>query len=277
MRRLLWVVPIVVLLAVAGWWFLRPAEDGPLKVETVEVVARMPHDSGAFTQGLFFDGGNLVESTGEEGTSGIRRVKLATGEVLASNELPSPYFGEGVVRWKDRLYQLTWKDQKGFIYDANTLTPKGEFAYKGEGWGLTQDGQSIIMSDGTATLRFLDPETMAQKSTIQVTANGCPVTQLNEIEWIDGEVWANIWQTDLIARIDPTTGKVKSFVDVAALGPVNPGVDEVPNGIAYDAAGKRIFVTGKMWPELYQVRVTSGPASGAANDAAAKLTSCQPS
>lgn len=279
MRRYWWLLPLLVLLAIAGWWFLlrAPAEDAAPKVETVEVVARMPHDSGAFTQGLSFDGGTLIESTGEEGTSGIRRVKLDTGEVLASKDLDLPYFGEGSVRWKDKLYQITWKDQKGFIFDAATLAPKGEFAYKGEGWGLTQDGSSIIMSDGTAVLRFLDPETMAQKSTLAVTAKGCPVSQLNELEWIDGEIWANIWQTDLIARIDPKTGKVKSFVDVAALGPVNPGIDEVPNGIAYDAAGKRIFVTGKMWPELYQVRVTEGPASGAANDAAAKLTSCQPS
>lgn len=276
MRRLLWLLPIV-LLAVAGWFLLQPAADAAPRVEAVEIVAKLPHDSGAFTQGLFFDGGNLVESTGEEGTSGIRRVKLDSGEVLASNELPSPYFGEGVVRWKDRLYQLTWKDQKGFVYDAATLAPKGEFAYTGEGWGLTQDGSSIIMSDGSATLRFLDPETMAQKSSLAVTAGGCPVKNLNELEWIDSEIWANIWQTDLIARIDPKTGKVKSFVDVAALGPANPGVDEVPNGIAYDAAGKRIFVTGKMWPELYQVRVSEAPASGAANDAAAALMTCQPS
>ena len=252
------------------------AQDEMPKVQTVEVVKTFPHDSQAYTQGLYVDGGTLFESTGEEGTSGIRKVDLDSGEVAAQAPLSPPYFGEGIVGWKDRIYQLTWKDQKGFIYSRADFKPLGEFAYQGEGWGLTHNGKSVIMSDGTATLRFLDPETMAQQSTLAVTANGCPVAQLNELEWIDGEIWANIWQTDLIARIDPGTGKVKSFVDVAALGPPTPGVNEVPNGIAYDAAAKRIFVTGKMWPQLYEVRVSDGPANGAAQDQAAALMRCQP-
>lgn len=251
-------------------------KDETPKVQTVAIVKTYPHDSQAFTQGLYIDGGTLFESTGEEGTSGIRKVTLDTGEVTAQAPLPPPYFGEGIIGWKDRIYQLTWKDQKGFIYNKADLSPKGEFAYAGEGWGLTHNGKSVIMSDGTATLRFLDPETMAQQSTISVTANGCPVTQLNELEWIDGEIWANVWQTDLIARIDPGSGKVKSFVDVAALGPPTPSVDEVPNGIAYDATAKRIFVTGKMWPQLYEVRVTDDPVNGAAQDQAARLMQCQP-
>ncbi|MCX8476381.1 MAG: glutaminyl-peptide cyclotransferase [Sphingomonas sp.] len=262
------------LLALAG---CGGAKDEAPKVQTVEVVKSYPHDAQAFTQGLFYDGGTLFESTGEEGTSGIRKVVLDTGEVTAQAPLSPPYFGEGIIGWKDRIYQLTWKDQKGFIYNRADLSLKGEFGYTGEGWGLTQNGKSVIMSDGTATLRFLDPETMAQQSTLAVTANGCPVAQLNELEWIDGEIWANVWQTDLIARIDPQTGKVRSFVDVSALGPPTPSADEVPNGIAYDAAAKRIFVTGKMWPELYQVRVTDGPANGAAQDQAAALMRCQPS
>jgi glutaminyl-peptide cyclotransferase len=253
------------------------AKDEAPKVQTVEVVKSYPHDSQAFTEGLFLDGGTLFESTGEEGTSGIRKVKLETGEVTAQAPLSAPYFGEGIIGWKDRLYQLTWKDQKGFIYDRATLTPKGEFAYTGEGWGLTHNGKSVIMSDGTATLRFLDPDTMPQHSTLAVAANGCPVSQLNELEWIDGEIWANIWRTDLIARIDPGTGKVKGFVDVSALGPPTPSEDEVPNGIAYDAAAKRIFVTGKMWPQLYEVRVSDDPVNGAAQDQAAALMRCQPS
>lgn len=252
------------------------AQDEMPKVQTVEVVKTFPHDSQAYTQGLYVDGGTLFESTGEEGTSGIRKVNLDSGEVAAQAPLSPPYFGEGIVGWKDRIYQLTWKDQKGFIYSRADFKPLGEFAYQGEGWGLTHNGKSVIMSDGTATLRFLDPETLAQQSTLAVTANGCPVAQLNELEWIDGEIWANIWQTDLIARIDPGTGKVKSFVDVAALGPPTPGVNEVPNGIAYDAAAKRIFVTGKMWPQLYEVRVGDGPANGAAQDQAAALMRCQP-
>jgi glutaminyl-peptide cyclotransferase len=261
------------LLALAGCG----AQEEMPKVQTVEVVKSFPHDSQAFTQGLFYDGGILFESTGEEGTSGIRKVKLDTGEVTAQAPLAAPYFGEGIIGWKDKIYQLTWKDQKGFIYNRADLTLNGEFAYKGEGWGLTQNGKSVIMSDGTATLRFLDPETMAQQSTIAVTANGCPVSQLNELEWVDGEIWANIWQSDLIARIDPATGKVKGFVDVAALGPPAPSVDEVPNGIAYDSAAKRIFVTGKMWPQLYEVKLGDGPANGAAQDQANALMRCQPS
>ena len=141
---------------------------------------------------------------------------------------------------------------------------------------MTHNGKSLIMSDGTATLRFLDPETMAQQSTLDVTANGCPVKELNELEWIQGEIWANIWRTDLIARIDPASGEVKSFVDVSALGPPTPSEDEVPNGIAYDAQGKRIFVTGKMWPQLYEVKVSDAPPNGSAQDQAAALMRCQP-
>ncbi|WP_066799274.1 glutaminyl-peptide cyclotransferase [Sphingomonas soli] len=250
------------------------AKNETPKVQSVEVVKTMPHDSLAFTQGLYFQDGALFEGTGEEGTSGIRKVVPDTGEVVAQNQLDNAYFGEGIVGWKDRIYQLTWKHQKGFIYNAKDLSPVGEFAYNGEGWGLTHDGKSVIMSDGSATLRFLDPDTLAQKSTLAVTANGCPVSQLNELEWIDGEIWANIWRTDLIARIDPASGKVKGFVDVTALGPPTPSEDEVPNGIAYDAATKRIFVTGKMWPQLYQVKLSDAPPAGAANDAAAALMRC---
>ena len=261
------------LLALAG---CGGAQDAPPKVQTVTVVKSYPHDSQAFTEGLFLDDDTLFESTGEEGTSGIRKVNLDTGEVTAQAPLSPPYFGEGIIGWKDRLYQLTWKDQKGFIYDRATLTPKGEFAYTGEGWGLTHNGKSVIMRDGTDKLRFLDPDTMAQQSLLAVTAGGCPVKDLNELEYIDGEIWANIWRTDLIARIDPATGKVKSFVDVSALGPLTPSEDEVPNGIAYDASAKRIFVTGKMWPQLYEVKVSDAPPNGSAQDQAAALMRCQP-
>jgi glutaminyl-peptide cyclotransferase len=253
------------------------AQDEMPKVQTVEVVKSYPHDTQAFTEGLFLDGGTLFESTGEEGTSGIRKVKLDTGEVTAQAPLSAPYFGEGIIGWKDKIYQLTWKDQKGFIYNRADFKPLGEFAYTGEGWGLTHNGKSVIMSDGTDRLRLLDPETMAPQSTLAVTANGCPVKDLNELEYIDGEIWANIWRTDLIARIDPETGKVKSFVDVSALGPPTPSEDEVPNGIAYDATAKRIFVTGKMWPQLYEVKVSDAAPNGSAQDQAAALMRCQPS
>jgi glutaminyl-peptide cyclotransferase len=279
MHRKLLLIVAAALLLLAGGWLLwqRSAADTPPAVQSVQVVRSYAHDPGAFTQGLFFDGGALFEGTGEEGSSGIRKVDLASGQVQAQRELPFPYFGEGIVGWKDKLYQLTWKDGKGFIYNRADFAPKGEFAYPGEGWGLTHDGKSVIMSDGTAVLRFLDPDTLAQQRTLAVTAAGCPVAKLNELEWIDGEIWANIWQTDLIARIDPQSGKVKGFVDVTPLGPTSPDIDEVPNGIAYDAAAKRIFVTGKLWPELYEVRLADAPPTGAATDAAAALMRCQPS
>jgi glutamine cyclotransferase len=265
------VVALLIALALAGWLFLTPAADTKPKVYAAEIVATLPHDPQAFTEGLLFRGGMLYESTGEEGTSGIRRVKLDTGEVLARQELGFPYFGEGIVDWKDRLIQVTWKNQTGFVYGIDDFKQRSSFKYDGEGWGMTQDGSSIILSDGTPTLRFLDPETMAQKSTLTVTSEGCPVANLNELEWVDGEIYANIWQTDLIARIDPKTGAVKSFLDVTALGPPNPGTDDVANGIAYDAAGKRLFVTGKMWPQLYQVRAGT---TAIESPAAAALGAC---
>jgi len=261
MGRRTWfgVVAVLALLAGAGWWLLSPAADPRPKVYAVEVVATLPHDSQAFTEGLLFRDGLLYESTGEEGTSGIRKVKPESGEVLARQELGFPYFGEGIVAWKDRLLQVTWKNQTGFIYGIDDFKPRGSFQYSGEGWGMTEDGTSIILSDGTPTLRFLDPETLAQRRTLAVTVNGCPLANLNELEWIEGEIYANIWQTDLIARIDPASGAVKGFLDVTALGPADAGTDDVANGIAYDAAGKRLFVTGKMWPQLYQVRAGTSP------------------
>lgn len=270
-KRLLWIVPLVLVLAAGAWFLFGRGGDGRPPVYAVDVVATTPHDDQAFTEGLFYQNGVFYEGTGEEGTSGVRRVKPETGQVLASEELPSPYFGEGVIAWKDKLYEVTWKDQKGFIYNLNDLTPQGGFDYTGEGWGLTHDGRSIIMSDGTPTLRFFDPDTLTQKSTLTVTANGCPVANLNELEWVDGQIYANIWMTDLIARIDPKSGKVLSFLDVTALGPDNPGRDDVANGIAYDGAKKRLFVTGKHWPKMYEVHQG---AKQAPSDAASALMTC---
>jgi glutaminyl-peptide cyclotransferase len=258
-NKLLWIVPLVIVLAAGAWYLFGRGGDAPPPIYAVEVVAATPHDEQAFTEGLFYKDGAFYEGTGGDGTaaegvSGIRKVDPKTGEVLASQDLALPYFGEGVIDWKDKLLEVTWKDQKGFIYGLKDFAPQGGFDYKGEGWGLTQDGTSVIMSDGTPTLKFVDPATFATRSTLTVTANGCPVKNLNELEWIDGVIYANIWQTDLIARIDPKTGKVLSFLDVNALKPGTANQDEVANGIAYDAAGKRIFVTGKHWPKMYEVR-----------------------
>jgi glutaminyl-peptide cyclotransferase len=268
-RNILITIAVAILVAAAWFLFLRGSSVPP--VYSVSVVKALPHDPRAFTQGLFFHNGIFYEGTGEVGASGIRSVKPDTGEVLLEQPLDAPYFGEGVVGWKDRLIQVTWQDQTGFVYNLADLSLKDSFSYTGEGWGLTHNGKQLILSDGTATLRFLDPDSFKQVSTLTVTAGGCPVEKLNELEWVEGEIYANIWQTDLIARIDPANGKVTSFLDVAALGPQSSDPDVVPNGIAYDAASRRIFVTGKLWPQLYEVKQGAAQPDSAA---AAKLTAC---
>lgn len=226
-------------------------------IQSYEVVASYPHDRDAFTQGLLFHDGVLYESTGLRGRSSIRKVDPATGAVLQKRDLDSRYFGEGIVAWKDRLAQITWQDGVGFVYDLKTFAPKATFTYQGEGWGLTQDGARIIMSDGTADLRFLDPDTLKETGRVRVTDGGGEVFNINEIEWVEGEVWANIWQTDWIARIDPATGKVKAWIDLTGLLPAaeRTGQEDVLNGIAYDAKGRRVLVTGKLWPKLFEIRV----------------------
>jgi glutaminyl-peptide cyclotransferase len=224
---------------------------------TYQIVHTYPHDPAAFTQGLFYLNGVLYEGTGLEEQSSIRKVKLETGEVLQKRDVPGEYFGEGIVNWKDRLLELTWKAQRGFLYDLGSFAPRGQFEYPGEGWGLTQDGKRIIMSDGSAELRFWDPETLKETARVTVTDEGRPVTNLNELEWVNGEVYANIWQTDRIARIDPATGKVVGWIDCTGLllASDRTGQTDVLNGIAYDAAGGRLFVTGKRWPKLFEIRL----------------------
>jgi glutaminyl-peptide cyclotransferase len=224
---------------------------------TYHVVRTYPHDRGAYTQGLVYHGGVLYEGTGMAGESSIRKVRLETGEVLQKRDLPDPYFGEGIVIWKDRLLELTWQAQAGFIYDLATLTPKGEFQYPGEGWGLTHDGKRIIMSDGTAQLRFWEPETLKEISRITVRSEGQPVDSLNELEWIKGEIYANVYQTFRIARINPANGNVVGWIDLTGiLSPADQSENtDVLNGIAYDAQGDRLFVTGKRWPKLFEIKL----------------------
>ena len=217
-----------------------------------------PHDANAFTEGLFYLNGDLFESTGLEGRSGFRRVRLQDGAVVQSQSISPRLFGEGIVNWGDEIISLTWQDHVGFRWDLNTFALKRSFSYPGEGWALTQDGKHLIMSDGTPVLRVLDPATFRLVRQIRVTADGQPVQNLNELEWVKGEILANIWQTRLIARIDPASGRVKAWIDMSGLpetqGPPNP--DAVLNGIAYDRAHDRLFVTGKDWPHLYEIRLT---------------------
>jgi glutaminyl-peptide cyclotransferase len=238
------------------------SQAGAIPEYSYQVVHTYHHDPDAFTQGLLFLDGVLYEGTGLEGESSIRKVKLETGEVLQKRDVPEQYFGEGIVNWKDRLLEITWKAQTGFIYDLSSFTPKGQFEYSGEGWGLTQDGQRVIMSDGSAQLRFWNPETLKETGRITVTADGQPVPDLNELEWVKGEIYANVWQTDRIARIDPATGKVTGWIDCRGLlSPQDyiPQRTDVLNGIAYDAKGDRLFVTGKRWPKLFEIRVVKKP------------------
>lgn len=227
-----------------------------------KVVHTYPHDTGAYTEGLFYKDGYLYESTGQAGSSTVRKVELQSGETVQRHNVPSQYFGEGIVDWKDRLVQLTWQTQTGFVYDLASFKLKRTFTYPGEGWALTRDGHHLYMSDGSAVLRVLDPESLATTGSILVTADGAPVTNLNELEWIKGEIYANVWLTNRIARIDPASGHVVGWIDLDGLLDINqlpdPGND-VLNGIAYDAVHDRLFVTGKCWPKLFEITLVKRP------------------
>jgi glutaminyl-peptide cyclotransferase len=232
-----------------------------IPVAYFEIVHTYPHDPKAFTEGLFYRDGFLYESTGLVGESYVRKVKLETGEIVQQRKLPPQYFGEGIVNWgPDRLVQLTYQTQIGFVYDLNSFESKSTFAYPGEGWSLTQDGKRIIMSDGTPELRFLDPTTLRETGRLIVTADGGPLKNVNELEWVKGEIYANVWQTDLIARIDPDSGKVLGWINLVGLWAGSDNREKTLNGIAYDAEHNRLFVTGKLWPNVFEIRLTTkGP------------------
>ncbi|MDD5127093.1 MAG: glutaminyl-peptide cyclotransferase [Dehalococcoidales bacterium] len=222
---------------------------------TYRVVQSYPHDRDAFTQGLVFENGVLYESTGRYGKSSLRKVDLTTGKVLQMVNLPEQYFGEGITVYRNTTINLTWQSRKGFIYDKGNFNFIREFPYETEGWGITFDGNRLIMSDGTATLYFWDPETLQAVGRIEVTDNGAPVDRLNELEYINGRIYANVWQTDRIAVINPEDGRVMGWIDLTGLLRTGGGVvtADVLNGIAYDDGTKRIFVTGKLWPWLFQI------------------------
>jgi glutamine cyclotransferase len=221
------------------------------------VVKTYPHDRNAFTQGLEYREGFLYEGTGLVGRSALRKVKLDTGQVLQSFDLPQPFFGEGITVLPQQILQLTWQSQTGFIYDKTSFRVLKSFSYPGEGWGMTNDGKQIYMSDGTAQIRVWDPMSLKETRRINVADAGKPVNELNELEFIRGEIWANVWQTDRIARISPADGRVLGWIDLTGILPKTERTnsDAVLNGIAYDAAGDRIFVTGKLWPKLFEIKI----------------------
>nr|WP_276039667.1 glutaminyl-peptide cyclotransferase [Sphingomonas sp. GM_Shp_1] len=233
--------------------------SAPAPVEKPELVQAYPHDTTAFTEGLLIADGAMYESTGREGQSIIRQVDLATGKTLRQATVPDGLFGEGIVAWGPELRSVTWHGGRGFRWTRPALKRTGEWRYDGEGWAMTDDGHHIILSDGTPRLRFLDPKTMKVARTLDVTVNGRPLKYLNELEYIDGQIWANVWMTPYIVRIDPATGVVAGVVDLSDL--VNrvglTDRDSVPNGIAYDRVKRRIYVTGKNWPELFEIRLAS--------------------
>jgi glutamine cyclotransferase len=229
----------------------------PVPVYTYRVIHAYPHDRNAFTQGLVVEDGILYEGTGLWGQSTLRRVDLETGAVLQSYALPAEYFGEGITTLGNKIYQLTWQSHVGFIYDKQTFELLSQFSYPSQGWGLTHDGERLIMSDGTPLLHFLDPATLEEIGQVVVRDRGGPVFDLNELEYIHGEVWANVWQTDRIARIDPESGQVLGWIDLSGLlSPEDLAQPvDVLNGIAYDAERDHLFVTGKLWPKLFEIEL----------------------
>lgn len=231
--------------------------DQNIPVFTYEVVNTWPHDPEAFTQGLVFHDGKLYESTGHYGTSTLRKLDPDKGKILKKVAVAPQYFAEGITVYQGKIYQLTWEEHKAFVYDLKSFRLEREIGYEGEGWGLTNDGHQLLMTDGTHQIRFVDPVTFKTTRTISVKDNGEPVLNLNELEYVKGEIYANIWKSERIVRIDPQDGKILGWIDLTGLHPIadRPNPEDVPNGIAYDEKEDRLFVTGKRWPKLFQIRL----------------------
>lgn len=228
-----------------------------IPVYTYEVLESYPHDTRAYTQGLVFHDGLFYESTGQYGESSLRKVELKKGKVKKKIDVPGQYFAEGMTILNGKIYQLTWQQNKGFIYDLKDFKLEGEFHYEGEGWGLTTDGQYLILSDGTNQIRFLDPKDFHVIKTLSVFDGQQPLTELNELEYIHGEIYANVWKTDRIVRIDPRTGRINAWIDLTGLRPQETMTngENVLNGIAYDPQGDHLYVTGKRWPKIFEIRL----------------------
>src|SRR5438093_11429319 len=245
-----------VLFAVTILGFGQSPAGGSLPLFGYQIVHVYPHDADAFTQGLQFVDGALYEGTGLNGRSSIRKVELETGKVLQRRNVSDEHFGEGITVWKSDLIELTWQSHVAFVYDRTTFEPKKRFSYPGEGWGLTSDGTNLVMSDGTDELRVLDPVTFAEKRRIKVTAGGIALRNLNELEYMKGEILANIWMTDYVARVAPDSGRVTAYIDLRGLLTATERANtDVLNGIAYDAKQDRLFVTGKLWPKLFEIKL----------------------
>lgn len=256
-QRAIAILSVAFCLVVAFCQLLPAVDPGTAPIDRYRIIHVYPHDPDAFTQGLVFCDGFLYESTGLLGKSSLRKVDLQNGKVLQSYALAPNLFGEGLTVWEENLIQLTWKNQRGFVYDRSNFQLLRTFDYAGEGWGLTQDGKNLILSDGTSALRFLNPQTFMEERRLEVTDAGRPVKNINELEFINGQIYANIWQSAVIARISPDTGRVLGWID---LGGIHAGDDsmkqaDVLNGIAYDPKGNRLFVTGKRWSKLFEIEV----------------------
>ena len=252
--RLALLLPLVLTVAPLA---AQSAAPDPIPVEVAQVVKRYPHDPRAFTEGLFIDRGQLFESTGELGRSSVRQVDLVSGKVLKSVSIPAPHFGEGIAPWQGQVLSLTWRDGVGFRWNRKTFRKIGSFRYEGEGWSLTSTGRELVMSDGSDTLRFIDPRSFTVKRTLKVTVEGQPLRLLNELEWVDGQVFANVWMTDYAVRIDPLSGKVVGLIDLTQLHREAGtfGQDQVANGIAWDSRTRKLYFTGKEWPALFEVKL----------------------
>ncbi len=257
LKKTWWIAVTIVGLVIFAVVSVAMSGDAPLPIHAVRVVATYPHDAAAFTQGLVVEGDVLYEGTGHYGQSTLRRVELATGRVDKSMSLAEAYFGEGITVLGEQIFQLTWREGVCFLFDKQTLKATGTLRYNEEGWGLTNDGQHLYLSDGSSTIRVLEPKTFKQVRRIRVKQGRRLIDKLNELEFVNGEIWANVWYSDHIARIDPASGELLGWIDCSQVYPANrrPDREHVLNGIAYDASTGKIYITGKNWPELFEIEV----------------------